>query len=290
MSLLLLACGGGQTPEKKRAYSFISTTGNPANDRLIEAAGEGRKDEVEALLSHGADVDAARDGITALWYAASEQHPAIVEFLLNRGAEPNTRPGSGFSPLMRGVQNDDLATVQVLVEHGADLELPDPDGNTPLMMAALLGESSMVKFLLDRGSNVDALSTPLVCVEQPCRKTALALAKDPETVRILKGAGARPPSSVAFEEEVRLQNSIGPLTVSDGGEFLALRQGQNRLMIWDWKRDIVRTITSPERLDRGQAVFSPDGNYLASLNLYTITVFDLARGSIRRKFGNNKLD
>jgi WD40 repeat protein len=284
LSLLLIACGT-QTSEKKRAFPFIYSTGNPANDRLIEAAGEGRTDAVETLLNLGADVNAARDGITALWYAAFERHPATVEFLLNRGAKPNVRPATGFSPLMLAVQNNDFATAQILATHGADLELPDPEGYTPLMMAALVGNSSMVKFLLDKGSKVDALSAPLMCVEEHCRKTALALAKDPETMRILKNAGARPPLSVAIEEELRLQNSIRPLTVSDGGEFLALRQGQNRLMIWDWKRGTVKTIMSPERLDSGPAVFSPDNKYLASLNFYTITLFDLVHGSIARKFG-----
>ena len=59
---------------------------------LIEAAGFGRLDLVKLLLDEGAKLEAKTGRqLTALCMAADHGHPAVVEYLVKRGADVNAR-------------------------------------------------------------------------------------------------------------------------------------------------------------------------------------------------------
>lgn len=80
---------------------------------LAQFAGNGNRRGVERLLEAQTPVDAeyAGDGYfaiapasTALHVAAWRSHPAVVEVLLNHGADPNRLDGHGRSPLQLAVK------------------------------------------------------------------------------------------------------------------------------------------------------------------------------------------
>lgn len=52
------------------------------------------------------------------------------------------------SPLMIAINNQNLAIVNLLLNHGADIELRDSEGNTPLLRAATLGNQAIIDALL----------------------------------------------------------------------------------------------------------------------------------------------
>ncbi|SPJ73913.1 uncharacterized protein FTOL_03643 [Fusarium torulosum] len=59
-------------------------------------------------------------GITALYMAACEMYPEMVELLLDFGADPNVRTVDGRTPLMEAAIWGRLENVKCLLSHGAD--------------------------------------------------------------------------------------------------------------------------------------------------------------------------
>ncbi|MCH7824023.1 MAG: PQQ-binding-like beta-propeller repeat protein [Acidobacteria bacterium] len=97
--------------------------------QLRSAAREGNLEDVRAALVAGAQIDAkAEDGATALFYAAQHGHPAVVEFLAERGAEANIVAGidvGGRTYRVTAIGAAALGgyadTVRVLLGNGADV-------------------------------------------------------------------------------------------------------------------------------------------------------------------------
>ncbi len=201
---------------------------------LVEAAERGDLAEVRRLLDGGADPDVGResDGLTPLISALILQHPAIVELLLARGANPNAfeerhmaplqfaiiagqrdmvtalleaganpntgsdQGAGGMSPLSAAAAVGDLDLAELLLDHGADIDGGDLGAGemTPLAVAAGSGKPEMLSFLLSRGAD------PNGQVDNdragPAPLWAAVLANDVSMVRLLLDAGARP--EIAF--------------------------------------------------------------------------------------------
>ncbi len=85
---------------------------------------------IAALLAAGAEVNAqSEDGWTPLHVAVEGNGLAIVLALLDAGASVNVR---GFSPLHAAARGtDDPAVVEALLEAGADASAQDGEGKTP---------------------------------------------------------------------------------------------------------------------------------------------------------------
>src|SRR4029453_8220710 len=77
----------------------------------------------KSLIAHGANVDAKDDrrGQTALMWAAAEGHAAVVQTLIDAGADIRVRVPSGFTPLLFAVREGRLDVVRVLLKAGADV-------------------------------------------------------------------------------------------------------------------------------------------------------------------------
>jgi ankyrin repeat domain-containing protein 50 len=109
---------------------------------------------VESLIADHADVDAQDSlGTTPLIYAAMHGHEAIVEKLLNAGANPNTACSRGGAALHRAAVYDYLGIVKLLLVH-KDIDVnayhSGWDHESPLMLASEYGHTDVVKVLLDR--------------------------------------------------------------------------------------------------------------------------------------------
>ena len=113
--------------------------------------------EVRALMSRGADVNAAQgDGMTALHWAAERGNAELTALLLTSGARATatTRLGS-YTPLHLAARRGHDAAALALITAGADVSATASTGVTPLHLAAGAGSRATIEALLARGAAVD---------------------------------------------------------------------------------------------------------------------------------------
>lgn len=110
----------------------------------------------KALLSAGAnanvtvDVDPAASGQSLLSLA---EDPEMATILVEGGADPNRKDGSGETPLGRAVLNGDARLVESLLGVGASVNSPLADGQSPLWFAVSTGNVTVVSALLEGGAD-----------------------------------------------------------------------------------------------------------------------------------------
>ncbi len=116
-------------------------------DTALHLAAAAHDRELSAgLLAAGADVHASnRRGARPLHYAmngrpdAKEWDPAaqaaVVQCLIDAGAQPDALDKSGVGALHRGVRTRCAAAVRTLLANGADVHLKNGSGSTPLHLA-----------------------------------------------------------------------------------------------------------------------------------------------------------
>ncbi|RMJ29023.1 ankyrin repeat-containing protein [Aspergillus sp. HF37] len=103
-----ILCEGGADLETS-SYQFESKP-------LHEAAGKGYVEIVKLLIEHGADLNSKSNGLTALMAAAENGRGAVVEELLQAGANPNIRGGIRFRKAKRFAKDDEVRGV--FTRHG----------------------------------------------------------------------------------------------------------------------------------------------------------------------------
>ncbi len=130
---------------------------------MLQAAEAGNLQKVQGLLDAGADLDARDEfGWDGLHTAVYYQHADLVDYLLDQGANPNSRENkqgskcispdcelqltiSGGSVLQRALRHGHAHIVQALVKHGADTS-----GVMPLALSAALGDLDSLREQLAR--------------------------------------------------------------------------------------------------------------------------------------------
>lgn len=122
---LLLACGANPNALEQH------------DTPLIAAVRTGRYEIVEDLLRAGANPNgrssAFMNSTPVLFEAARLTGPEpVLGALLQHGADPNLRNGSGETALFWAVQVGSTANVQLLLEHGARPDVRNRAGTTPL--------------------------------------------------------------------------------------------------------------------------------------------------------------
>ncbi len=143
---------------------------------------------MELLLEHGATLQGPDSLHMPTQFLICETgSPALLEWFLAKGADPNERPHEG-SPLLFKVMDLDverLEKVQVLLDHGADPNAPAGSNEytirpftSPLMYAAQRQSWAICQLLLERGAD-PAYRTP----EGEELKTVLAKFEEPYTDR-----------------------------------------------------------------------------------------------------------
>lgn len=133
---------------------------------LMHAVRCEQKGIVEALLTHGAQVDAAISGWTALHKATDAGNLAIMQLLLAHNADIEAQAPFEYHPPITA-QERFRAIAQDQPDPGASTSFDEKEHSwTPLLRAASKGDEAAVRILLDRGANIHARSptegTPLL--------------------------------------------------------------------------------------------------------------------------------
>ncbi|KAL1122657.1 hypothetical protein AAG570_002984 [Ranatra chinensis] len=137
---LFEACKVGDIVKVKKLINSQTVNARDTAGRkstpLHFAAGYGRKDVVEFLLSAGASIQARDDGgLHPLHNACSFGHADVVRLLLEAGANPNTRDNWNYTPLHEAAIKGKVDVCIALLQHGADATIRNTEGKTPLEVA-----------------------------------------------------------------------------------------------------------------------------------------------------------
>jgi ankyrin repeat protein len=129
---------------------------HPSHVKLAEwALVEGRSALANALLEAGAAVDVSYH----VAEAASTANWAVVQVLLEHGADPNMRVGKKQTSLLLAVADaGDMDTLKALLERRVDLNARDAQGRTARMRAADAGvEDDFEKLLVAQAQDLNAV-------------------------------------------------------------------------------------------------------------------------------------
>ena len=148
------------------------TDGNGKN-LLIHAVAQHNFKMALELVNAGFPVK-ARDhmGRTAHWYAANEGASEVLAALVRRADLINVGDRNGQTPLLRAVENGNLATVRVALAANAKVDNQSDAGNTALMLAAA-GKPEVIKLLLRRHAdyrlrNRNSLTALMIAAREGC--------------------------------------------------------------------------------------------------------------------------
>ena len=169
---LLYAAAGTDNDKGVETVKLLLDRGVAVKDRAFTRYGSGtplatavRSENVAVvnlLLEHGADANVTEnDGWTLLHHALNSRNAELVETLLEHGADVNFYGGPESAPILIAVQTGDAAMVEVLLRHGADINEPRRDHNrtmTPLQTAVSRNALDVAKLLLEYGADVNLAS------------------------------------------------------------------------------------------------------------------------------------
>ncbi|KAF8244025.1 ankyrin, partial [Wilcoxina mikolae CBS 423.85] len=112
---------------------------------------------LELLLENGADINAKDNSSQGpLYEAVNARNLAAVKILLERGVSINDQEDIfGRTALHVAVDAANLDMAMVLVEGGAEVDIRDKNGMTPLAIAAQKGLTQIVQCLLKTDKGLD---------------------------------------------------------------------------------------------------------------------------------------
>jgi ankyrin repeat protein len=126
---------------------------------FLKAIKDRKGDEAEKFLAEpGTVIINTRDstsGETALHIVVQRRDSVWLNYLLQKGANPNLSDKKGMTPLMLATQIGFIDGIDSLVKRKAVVDQPNRAGETALILAVQLRNSEAVRVLLRAGANPD---------------------------------------------------------------------------------------------------------------------------------------
>lgn len=143
---------------------------------LYLAARQGVPDLTDALIAAGANVNQQTiSGESAFMVALKSLHNgeawdrhahAILESLLNAGADINAVNNEGQSALWCACDSQNIDVVLWLLDRGANINLGDRSGTTPVVHAATMKRQDICALLAERGADIKKLLSRKTVTEE----------------------------------------------------------------------------------------------------------------------------
>lgn len=150
---------------------------SPAGNRIVKAVLYAECPVIQALISHGADVNDARDTSHAspMEWAAAKNRIEAMTCLLENGANVDQPDWEGDTPLTDAVAKRSHAAILWLLGLGANYQVVTYDGWTILHVVAPFGNAETSRVLNGKIQGIDAESMLEIAVLFPSLSTLEAL-------------------------------------------------------------------------------------------------------------------
>jgi len=126
------------------------------DDKLYTALSSGNYQQAQFALSHGANPDIYKNGLTPVHIAVQKNRADLINLLADHGAHVDYKNVNTFveeTSLIHAVRIHNMLATQTLLERGADVKLKDSIGQTAIHHAAGSGNLSIVKRLVWAGAD-----------------------------------------------------------------------------------------------------------------------------------------
>ncbi|XP_076060253.1 tankyrase isoform X2 [Oratosquilla oratoria] len=208
---------------KPNALDALGQTEDPpgpgvdSEQQLLEAAKSGDIECVRRILTAQPHLVNVRDldgrHSTPLHFAAGYNRVAIVEYLLQHGADVHAKDKGGLVPLHNACSYGHYEVTELLVKHGASVNVADLWKFTPLHEAAAKGKYDIVKLLLKHGADVNRKNrdghTPLDLVKDSDQDVADLLRGDAALLDAAKKGNLARVQKLLTPENINCRDSQG---------------------------------------------------------------------------------
>ena len=127
--------------------------------KFIKAVRERDGDVAMQMLDEpGTTIVNAREvatGETALHAVVQRRDLTWIQFLLQRGANPNIADKNGVYPIQIAAQLGFIEGVERLIKGGADVDVSDTTGETPLISAIHRRDLKLIELLVESGASTE---------------------------------------------------------------------------------------------------------------------------------------
>ncbi|KAI0868960.1 ankyrin repeat-containing domain protein [Hypoxylon argillaceum] len=154
--------------------------------------------------------------------ARNADDPAVIELLLQYGADPNATGVDLRTPLIHAARKNKADFAYIMLEYGADINAVASDGQTPLTTAIINNSYDVLEMLLEQWSEYSACP----CLSAPNLLRVVAQYADLRTIDILKRTDHfrleydKAYSEGDFEHSIRSRHDADEKLLGAFGDFM----------------------------------------------------------------------
>jgi len=143
---------------RERPLARTESPQRRASTYARSAPGPYQMDDEEGGCTSSTKTGMSRNKLKTLHDAARDGDIDQVQLLLSQGANVNEKNRMGWTPLHTAIRNRRLALIEPLIAKGADINAADNRGQTPLMAAIYIGQKDAVELLIAKGADVNLMA------------------------------------------------------------------------------------------------------------------------------------